>query len=140
VDHTLVSTGDLLLAYVMMACVPSVTFKDLPSSVTPDAALSVWDKDVLKARPPADPPPVLVVSALSVLTAEYETVWLVHHPVSPLATIPDGCLLDLLVHDCPSSPVSTILPFGLDEVPCDDGFLSLYKGAPSFLSVTRLMA
>ena len=94
----------------------------------------------MKARPPADPPPVLVVLALSVLTAEYETAGLVHHPVSPLATILDGCLLDLLVHDCPSSPVSTILPFGLDEVPCDDGFLSLYKDAPPFLSVSRVMA
>ncbi len=123
-----------------MACVPSVTFKDPPSFITPDAALSVWDEDALKARPPVDPPPVLVVSALSVLTAEYETAGLVHHPVSPLATIPDGCLLDLLVHDHPSLPVSTILPFGLDEVPCDVGFLSLYKGAPPFLSVTCVMA
>jgi hypothetical protein len=140
VDHTVVSTGDLLPAYVMMARVPSVTFKDPPSSVAPDAALSVRDEDALTARPPADPPPVLVVLALSVLTAEYETAGLVHHPVSPLATIPDGCLLDLLVHDCPSSPVSTILPFDLNEVPCDDGFLSLYKGAPPFSSVTCVMA
>ncbi len=88
-DHTLVSTGDLLPAYVMMSRVPSITFKDPLSSVAPDAALSVWDKDALKARPPADPPPVLVVWALSVLTAEYETAGLVHHPVSPLATIPN---------------------------------------------------
>ncbi len=139
-DHTLVSTGDLSPAYVMMACVPSITFKDPSSSVAPDVALSVWDEDALKARHPTDPPPVLVVLALSVLTAEYETAGLVHHPVSPLATIPNGCLLDLLVHDRPSSPVSTILPFGLNEVPCDIEFLSLYKGAPPFSSITRVMA
>ncbi len=139
-DHTLVSTGDLSWASVMMAHVPSVPFKDPPSSVAPDTALSVWDEDALKAQPPADPPLALVVLALSVLTPEDAAAGLVHHPVSPLATIPDGFLLDLLVHDRPSSPVSTISPFGLDKVPCHDGFLSLYKGAPPFLSVSCLMA
>jgi hypothetical protein len=99
VDHTLVSTGDLFPASVMMTRIPSIPIKDPPSSIAPDTALSVRDKDVLKALPPTDPPPVLVVSALSVLTPGDETAGLVHHPVSSRATIPDGCLLDLLVHD-----------------------------------------
>jgi hypothetical protein len=145
VDHTPVPTGDLLLVSFPMTSAPSITFTNSSTAIVPSyarlvddiaTALPVLGED---SRPPAEPPPVLAASARSVLAVE-ETIT---DPIPCLDSSPmsfsDGCLLDLLMHNCPSLPVSTKTPFAMDTDVTVDGSLSLYNGAPLFLSITRVM-
>ncbi len=145
-DHTPIPTGDLSLVSFPMTSAPSITFTDSSTAIVPSyarlvdniaTALPVLGED---SRPPAEPPPVLAALARSVLAVEETITDPTPCPDSSPTSFSDGCLLDLLMHDCPSLPVSTKLPFAMDTDVTVDGSLSLYNGAPPFSSITWVMA
>jgi hypothetical protein len=151
VDHIPVPTGDFLQASLPMTRAPSVSLKASSPTVIPSSSCSVdgsatamsapGEDTPLACRPPADPPPVLAALACSVFAVQALLPAPMSGPDSPRTTFANGCLLDLLVQDCPSLPVSNTMPLAtpVDSMPVD-GSLSVYEGAPPFSSVTRVMA